>query len=98
MKKIVLVLVILIASFSSYSQDTLLDSYVVKTNIIFPNPTSNLIYIYLDFPYTEIYNNLGDFILGSDKTNINIDFLPNGIYNIIVLSGNKKYHKQIRLW
>ncbi len=65
-----------------------IDNQVESTNIVYPNPADNVLYVSLE--YLELYNSLGELVLTSENsTSIDISNLPSGLYFV-----NQNGHKQ----
>jgi hypothetical protein len=66
---------------------------------VFPNPVSNMLNIKSSLPKYQLfcYNTLGELVLQSDEKqkNLNLNHLPNGIYQIKIISDKQYLNKKI---
>lgn len=71
-----------------------LDSFVLKNTIIYPNPASRKFTVLLSeniqFKKLSVYNSLGMYILDSDKSEVNIEGIPNGVYFVHIITDKGK--------
>ncbi len=80
--------------FSMQSEQSIADEVEV-----FPNPVSNMLNIKTSLPKYQLfcYNTLGELLLQSDEKqkNLNLNHLPNGIYQIKIISDKQYLNKKI---
>lgn len=87
-----------ILNFGNFYNSTLNASELVKEKelTIFPNPVKNILNIVTaaDIISTEIYDNLGRFIVKSSQKSIKVEDFPKGTYYLKIQTKNKVYYEK----
>ena len=75
------------------------NSFVLENTSMYPNPTDNLFTVSLrdniQFKKLRIYDNLGKYILSSDKKEVNIEKLSKGMYFVEITTDQGKATKKL---